>query len=432
MGFFNLCQFGLIVILAKFAGNEVLGQYTYALAIATPVVLFCSLELRGALVADTRQDFTFGTYRALRTTMMLVAAVVLLGVVAWSASREARYGFTLVLAGVSAVKVALFLAEVNWGAFQKRERMDLQALAVALRGIVAIALCALIVPAAYYASPTDDPSANRMATAAGSATLTAAVISVIILLTFDRPRAARGADVDTSWNWADVRRLAVQTFPLGLVLLNIHLCDSVPKWVIERQPDGKATLGYFGAMAYVTLVGNLLIIQAANASANRLSSYYQSSLPRFLRLAGLLVILAALIAAGILTVAFVFGEWILRVLYRPEYAQFTTEFRIIVAAQCLALLSNIFGVATTQMRLFWLQVPGQVVVLIATTVAALTLIPGDPLRGAAWTLMVRAGVQATLYTGFVVVGIVLRNRLLSRREHAARSAAFRQAPEDEV
>ncbi|HQL53524.1 MAG TPA: hypothetical protein PLQ87_02370, partial [Phycisphaerae bacterium] len=78
-------------------------------------------------------------------------------------------------------------------------------------------------------------------------------------------------------------------------------------------------------------------------------------------------------------------------------------------------LTSVCGAATTQMRLFWVQVPAQVVTLAATVVAAILLIPGDqPVRGAALTALVRAVVQFILYGGCVGAGIALRRRILGR------------------
>lgn len=417
MGVFQACQFGVIILLKKFAPPEVVGQVVFSLAIATPIVVFCSLELRGALIADAAGEFTFGTYRRLRSLMVTIAAVVLLGVVAWQALVEQRLAYVVILAGLCAGKLIVSLAEIGWGLFQKRERLDLLAASAAMRGLAMILPFALLIPLlAWWGGPAE-ATADRMAGGAAIAIVAYVAASITILLVFDRRRIAARADYDPSWTWNAVGRLARQTFPLGIVLLILHLCHSIPQLVIAHQPAGKDALGYFGPLAMVTLAGNLLVFQAANAAANRLAYYYQTDLAAFLRLGGRLLGLALVVGVLILGGVLLFGEWLLRVLYLPEDASYYYEFKIIVAAQCLALLTNVFGVLTTQMRVFWLQVPAQVVVLLCTTVAALVLIPQavDPVRGGAWTLMVRASVHVTLYAGCVVCGIALRRRVLAAR-----------------
>ena len=417
MGVFYVCQFGVIILLAKFAPPEVLGQVEFSLAIATPIVLFCSFELRGALVADAAGEFTFGTYRRLRSLMMILAGAVLLGIAVWEAVSEQNLAYTIILAGLCAGKIILSLAEIGWGLFQKRERLDLMAASAALRGLLMLAAFGLIVPIFAYLSRRGVITNEQIAGGAALAITLYALASLALLLLFDRPRVAARSDYDPSWSWSAIRNLARQTFPLGIVLLVLHLCNSIPVLVIESQENGKAALGHFGALTKLTLVGTILVFQAANAAANRLARFYQTDLAAFLRLSAKLLVLALAVGLPILAVTLLFGQWLLRVLYRADYALYYAEFKIIVFAQCLVLLTTVFGVLTTQMRLFWLQVPVQIIVLLATAVAALLLIPAaeDPVRGGAWTVLTRSIVHIALYAGCVLFGILLRQRVLAKR-----------------
>ena len=408
---YHLCQLGVLVLLAKFASPQIQGQYLFALAVATPVILLFGLELRGAFVADVSNQFTFGSYHALRQVMLLPAALLLAGFVAWRAATATPALCLLLLVGVFAAKIAWSAAEVGWGTFQRRERLDLLAASVALRGLTLILPFAVLLPlCAGSASP------ERRAQGTALAVLLHAAGTLLVWLLFDRPRTLDRSRWDLRWTWPALRALAIQTFPLGLVALTINLCDTVPRLLLEREPGGAAQLGYFGSLAYITLAGNLIVIQAATAAANRLSLYYQRDLRAFLRLGGMLSAAALGIGVAVLTVALLFGGWILRVLYTPEYAAYETEFQIVVLAHCLTLLTNVFGTATTQMRVFWPQVPIQVLTLLTTVVAAVLLIPGDtPVRGAAWTALVRAVVQFVLYAACVGLGLAFRHRVLGRK-----------------
>jgi len=328
---------------------------------------------------------------------------------------DGNISYLLILGGVFASKVIWSLTEVGWGTFQRRERLDLLAVSVGLRGLTLIVPFAVLLPLYAWLTHTGWVAPKQLACGTALAVLLHAVGVAVVMLIFDRPRVLDRRYWSLSWGWPQVRALAVQTFPLGVVALVINLCDTFPRIVIEMGPGGKAQLGYFGSLAYITLAGNLVIIQAATAAANRMSLYYQHDLKAFLRLGGLLVGLAVGTGSVVLLVALNLGRWILRVLYTPDYAQFETEFHIIVLAQSLALLTNIFGTATTQMRLFWVQVPVQVITFVATVIAAILLIPGEtPVYGAALTVLVRAVVQLVLYSTCVGLGLILRGRLVHR------------------
>ncbi len=419
-GVFHLCQLGVVVLLTKFSTPELTGQYFFALAVATPVVLLLGLELRGALVSDVAGHFTVGAYLALRTRMIALAGALLLVVAAWRALVDPRPAAVLILAGVFAARSAWSLAEVGWGTFQRRERLDLLAAAYVLRGVAALLPFAILLP---LFAPHAGQRPQRAANAVALAVALHALGFVLVYYLFDRPRVFDPRQWDLSWSPPALRRLAVQTLPLGLVALFINLCDSFPRWVFEsgRVPDGPAQLGYFGALAYLTLVGNLIVIQASTAAANRLSLYYQRDLGAFLRLGVRLLTLALAIGAGVLVFALLYGRWILGVLYTADYARFETEFHIIVLAHCLALLTNVLGAATTQMRIFWVQVPIQLVTLAVTVVAAVLLIPGaHPVLGAAQTALIRAGTQLALYAGCAVLGVMVRDRILKQQRAGSR------------
>ena len=96
----------------------------------------------------------------------------------------------------------------------------------------------------------------------------------------------------------------------------------------------------------------------------------------------------------------------------PEHARHYPEFLILVFSQAIVLLAAVFGAVTTYMRQFWIQVPVHLSVLAITAVAATLLVqPEDPVRGGAWTELVRSSTQAVLYLGCVLIGIHWRNRI---------------------
>lgn len=418
------------MLLAKLATPEIQGQYFLAHAIAMPVTLLFGFELRGALVADAGGQFTVGTYRRLRQILLLPVGLILGAVALWHITgRDTRASFVLILAGVFAARMAWSLAEVDWGVFQRLERLDWLAGSMTLRGFSLLLPLAILLPVGRAWIAREQLPADRLADAAALGVLIHFMGMLAVSFLFDRPRAADPRRWDLTTNRRALWSLALQTLPLGLVAVSVNLSDTFPRWLfapelatrfgLDAARDGKAQLGYFGSMAYITMAGNLIIIQASTAAANRLALYYQRDFTRFLRL-GVALCLAALAVGGAsLLVVWFAGEWILRLLYTPDHARFTTEFQLIVLAHSLTLLTNVFGATTTQMRLFWLQVPVQIVTLVVSIAAAVVLIPGPtPVRGAAYTALVRAAVQFVLYLACVTFGVVRRPQILGSSSRA--------------
>ena len=142
------------------------------------------------------------------------------------------------------------------------------------------------------------------------------------------------------------------------------------------------------------------------AAGNRLAQAYREDLKTFIRLALKVAAVAVGLGVSFLGAAYFHGEWFLRVVYTPAHAAHYRDFLILVLAQSIVLLSAVFGSVTTYMRQFWIQVPVHLTVLTATAIAAALLIgPDNPVRGGAWTELVRSVTQAVLYLGCVLIGL---------------------------
>ncbi|MGE0480746.1 MAG: lipopolysaccharide biosynthesis protein [Phycisphaerae bacterium] len=413
-GVFNACRFGVAVLLAKFATPAILGQYNYSLALVSPVVLFCQMHLRATLVSDARGDFTFGTYSKLRQIGMSLAALVVLliaGVVSWS---ESRIAFVAILAFVGVEKIWSSTSELAWAMYQKRERVDLVARANILQGVAMLTPFAVFVPLYAWLVRSGTLAAERLADGAAFAVASYAIGYFLIYWLHDRPQVTNQPDCDPRWDWAGVQRLAVQVFPLGLILMIINLCETVPRAILKHESDGEQALGYFGALTYITLAANLLLIQVGIAASNRLALYHHTNFPAFVRLTVKLVIMTAAVAGGTYLATWLFGEWLLRVLYRPDYAAYHREFMILVFGQCVSMLASMFGIVTFQMRRFWMQFAIHVAVLATSIIAALVLIPGNPrpVEGAAWSVVIRNVVHTALYGVALFWGIRDRSRAI--------------------
>jgi len=413
MGLFTAGKFGVVALMAKFANVEILGQFTYAMALSGPVVLFLAFQARTAYVADAAGEFSFGTYQVLRLIGMGIAAVVLLGIIGWRFTIERNFAFTVILIGVCAGRIVQTAGEVIWGVYQKRERMDLMMWSHALRGAAMVLPFAALLPVYYLLVVRGGLPAGRLAEGTAWACVLYAVGWWAVTWFFDR-RYVRGyPDVDHSWQWEAVARLAKQAFPLGLIMLIINLCENVPRWIMEAQPLGKQALGYYGALTNITVATSLVMVQALQATGHRLARYSQTSIPAFLRLTGKLTVLAVVMGGGLLVGMLLFGKLFLRICYTQEYVQYYPQFLVLVIAECLTLFSNVFGTATTFMRRFWVQVPVQLIVFLVTLGCAMKLIPADPVRGGAYTVLWRAVTQSALYFVVLVGGVIVRHRALT-------------------
>ena len=430
-GFLNLSRLAVLVLMAKAAGRyeelgaEIQGIYTFTLtALASPIILFCSLELRTAFVADTHSEFTYGTYQALRNVGLFVAAVAMFAVVLFQNRADLYLPLVWLMLAACAGKLVFQTAEVCWGVFQRRERLGLMAISNTIRGV--LILFPFVV--AYRWLPAfgvvDLAGADEAQMRPLLLKLTAGAVTAYALAWtavwwfFERRLVMKPGDVNLSWNWPAVGRLAKKTLPLGLVFLLIHLADTVTQGFIKKAgaDSGWADVGYFGTMKYITLVTMFIVVQVNTAAGNRLAIAYRTDLRAFLRIGLKVTGIALGIGFAFIGAVFFHGEWFLRIVYSPEHAKHYPEFMILIVAQSVTLLAAVFGTVTTYMRQFWIQVPVHLAVLLATTLAAWWFIrPENPVHGGAITDLIRSSVQAALYLGCVLIGIRFRNRLATQK-----------------
>lgn len=403
-GLFNLGRIAVIALLAKFTSPRFVGEFHAAAAWSTPIILFLGLELRAVLVSDAGGHFAFGAYRALRTIGLGLALVILAAETtrqAWHESLPAHV--ILLIVAVWAGRLALAWAELFWGLFQKHERLDRMGISNALRGAgIFIPVLVTLLTLRYVFGVSDRDAFARAAAAALAAHV---VIWLAIGWFFDRPAARDQPAARSDWSTKDLGDLLLQALPLGIVALIVNLCDNVPRLIIDRQPDGTAALGYFGTLAQIPLAAQFLMVQVGTASSNRLAVYRYSDPARFRRLFTRLTLLAGGLGALLFVAGWLAGPWLLRTLFTSDYARYAPEFVIMIAAQCIILFASIFGFVATQMRLFWQQVPIQLAVLAATWFASVWLIPGDPVRGGAWTMVVRAVIHSGLYGACILISM---------------------------
>ena len=70
-------QWGMLILLARLATPQIVGQYALALAVSAPVFMALNLQLRGVQATDAAQDFRFGDYLRLRLITTVLALIVL-------------------------------------------------------------------------------------------------------------------------------------------------------------------------------------------------------------------------------------------------------------------------------------------------------------------------------------------------------------------
>jgi len=396
---YAVCQWGMLVVLAKLGTPETVGQFALGLAVTAPVIMLANLGLRSVQATDARQIYTFGHYLGLRLVSVILALIVIILIAAFSNYPTST---ALVVITIGLAKVCEAISNIYYGLFQQHERMDRVALSKIIKGLtslVALGLGMWLTGEVFWA------------------TVGLAATWAALLLVFDmrsgRWILERGYGEHTSDGKSrlrpdfDIRHLltlAWMALPLGIVLMLISLNTNIPRYFIEHQL-GAHELGIYAALAYLIVAGNMIIDALGQSASPRLARYYAAGQRRkyqelILKLIGMALGIGILAVPGTLML----GRQIVTWLYDAEYAQ-PGLLVLLMFIATVSYVASFLGHGVTAARYFRVQLPILIGTVASTTIAGSLLIPSWGLHGAALALLIGTCVRCIGYAGVLVYAI---------------------------
>jgi O-antigen/teichoic acid export membrane protein len=371
---YALCLWAQLALLTKLGAPENVGRFALASAVATPAFTFAHLQLRAVLATDARGAYEFRDYLGVRLVLMLPAlsVVAMVGILAYD---RAQLAAIVLFACGRAIEA---ISDIYYGFQQLHERLDLVASSMMTKGLVALA--------AFGGAFALTGSLN-LALAAN------ALAWLVPLLALDIPRSRRlaqsigGVDVRPRWRWSIARPLMMLALPMGAVMLAVQMRITIPRALLEAH-SGERELGIFAALAYLAVAGATVVASLSQASLARFGQYCADGRADLVRRLTVRLLAMGLFlgAAGVL-VAWLAGEFLLRLLYADEYAGQGRLLVLVMADGGVMYLGSLLGAPATAMKIFrgQLVVHGTCAVILAA--AGLLLIPRLGLPGAALSML---------------------------------------------
>jgi O-antigen/teichoic acid export membrane protein len=382
------CQWGMLVVLAKLGDPVMVGQFSLALSLAAPVFMFTGLNTRALQASDARRDFAFGDYLGLRLLTTLVGLALVAAMTTTTGDESATQAILLLVALAKGVEA---VSDVFHGSLQQQERMRPIAISMMLRG--SLSLLALGVGVVW--------GGGLWAGVVGLV-----VVWTLLLVAYDVPQVAGGERAIPRWDARKLGRLFVLALPLGVVLFLIALNVSLPRLFVKRE-SGLRELGIFTALSYLMVAGSTVVNALGQAATPRLALLINSGdRRRFLRLLGKLLLLGVGIGVAGVLVAWIGGDPLLTLLYRPEYAEHSGLFVWLMAAAGLGYVASFLGYGMTAARFLRIQVVLFAVVCAATSLGCWLWVPTLKLEGAALALVLANGVQLVGSAGILWFGMI--------------------------
>lgn len=377
------CLFSMTIVLAKLGSPEHLGQFALGLATTTPIFMFASLRLRDVQATDSKKEFSFGDYFALRLIGTALALLVVVGTVSLSSFQSQML---LIIFATACSKAVENISDAFYGLFMQHERLDRIAKSMIFKGpisllglgigfyvtgsvfwgVVGLTLSRIVIMLSYdlrCAILTLNPSSRR--------------ISNFVPKAWPRPH----------WNAKILTRLVRLVLPLGFVTMLISFTTNIPRYFIDGYL-GPYQLGIFAAIASFQKVAPTVVQALARSASPRLARYYAANnAPAFRRLMFKLIGVAAMLGGAGVLVAFVLGRQILAYFYGPAYA-LPKLFGLLMLAAGIDYIATMLLYVITSARYFKIQLPLQLITTGVVAFACYRFIPSAGLSGAGMALIV--------------------------------------------
>lgn len=379
-GLYVVCQWLLLVVIARLADPAALGQFTYALALTSPIIIFTQFNMRAYMATDTQREFAFADYRNARALGVILSGLVIAGV----ALARGHSGAALwVIVFVGMYKAVESLSDIYFGVLQKNEVFRPIATSLAAHGLLAVSAVAL----ALWLT-------GDLRVAAGGVF----ALWLAMLVFYDRPAAAEVIRADAHAGPTSGSALAAirACFPFGLTLTLMSLCMNVPVYFIEARL-GVEAVGYYSAVAYFIVAGRLVIGSLMQASSPRLAKLFNApDAAGFRRLLARLVLLTAALAAASVLAAALLGRYVLYVAYGADYATLDSLFIWIMVAAGAGYFAQLTGTCLTVARARRMLVVSYVLGTATVVASCALLIPSGGLIGGAIALLLGTLVIVTV------------------------------------
>ena len=392
---YAVCQWGVLIAIIKLGNVHLAGQFTYALAVVTPVVLFCNLHLRAVITTDIQNRYTFADYVKTRLWSISVviisfACLFLVPVI----SLETK----LVIFFMTLVKAIDSLSDIYHGLFQREERMDIPAKSLLIKGplfLLGASITLWIVDSIVVLLTVQ------------------VLIFLMVFVFYERRQTYQFVFIpevkESQGSYHNIKSIVKQSFPLGILMVIIAFNDNLSRYFINHHL-GLVILGYFSSISYFRIAGNTFINAMGQSASARLAKYYQLNQKKaFRNLLGRLLLatgLLSLLAYGFVVIA---GDQLLVLVYNESYREFHNLFILVIIGAGIDYVGSILGYAITSCRAFNSMPIYYGSLLMINILLCAMLIPRFGIEGAVYAT-ISVGLIKVLLGLLLLLGLLRKNK----------------------
>lgn len=347
---YAISQYVILLVFIKLFSTEEVGQFIFAGAFATPLMLALEMQLRNFYITDQNDKMTFRDYTVFRVITTLLG-ILGLGIVAYLVKPEYFY----VILIVTLIKSFESQLDLLYGVYQKNHQLNYVAYSRIIRGIVAV----VVVTTLSFIFKSIMIS------------LLGYLLSWFVLYYFyERKQVVKRGFIEkqdlklAKPEWIKMKHLLFICFPMFLAIFIDKYYLNYPRLSVEKY-FGVEALAIFGSLLYFKSLGGQFISSLAQAAIPKMANYVKMRSFNLLNKLLFKMMIIGCAVGGILTIfLYFFGEQVLRLLYTEEYASYSDVLVVILLGTTVTFSYIFIGTALTCIRKQWIKLPISIVSFI--------------------------------------------------------------------
>lgn len=373
----------IIVIIARVLTPVDVGAYSLAFAITAPVTLFANMKLRSLFITEEKNDFS--DYINARNILSILSFVVLVLIALFV---YPQYFYIIIFVGL--IKLFDLQSDLYYALPHKEEDMDYIGKLIIVKHVITLIafLITLLITKNLVLS------------------LLIQLTAQILYLFFVEKKSIRKKYYSNGNRIIskNIKRVILVGLPLGFVQMVFSFNASYPRYLLEFFESARI-LGYFSAIAYILVIGNMLMNAVSQNFLPYLAKQIKAKEYKKFKKSVFINLTIFSLTLGILLILFsyLFGEMFLNIVYGAGYAEYVDVLILMSFALTINFVSWNFDTALLAMRYISIQPKISIFVLVINLLIGYIFISNYGIYGAIYTIILTNSLQLILRVIFVNV-----------------------------
>jgi len=380
-----LTKWLILVFIARLLMPEDLGVYSLAFAITAPIALFVNFKLRDLIV--TEESPIFSDYALTRNITSLLALIFMIII---SFCFYPKYLLVILLVGIN--KILDLHSELYYSMPHINNHFDFIGKLMILKHVIILMFFFL----------------SLLYTKNLIFSLFIQVIIQYIFFIFVEKKniLIKYKPIMEKKKIKKVKELLKIGLPLGVSMMLISLTANIPKYMLEFFESAEV-LGYFSAITYVLVIGNLVMKSISQNFLPKLSNeYLKKDVVSFNKyIFKYLTTASILLGILFITGTYLFGEFFLTIVYGSNFAGYVEILIVASYAMAINFIGWNFDTGLMSIRSIKIQPIISITTVILSTIFGFILIYNYGIKGAAYTMLITNIFQTVLRYVFLKIEI---------------------------